>query len=56
MMSLAEHWAREGVEIGFMELAEAPALDSWWKLISARSGAEKPNKDYFALPDAAGRR
>lgn len=53
MMSLAERWARQGVEVGFMELAEAPTLASWWSLVSSRSGAGRPNQDYFALPDAA---
>jgi bifunctional isochorismate lyase/aryl carrier protein len=53
MMSLAERWARQGVEVGFMELAEAPTLASWWSLLSSRSGAGRPNQDYFALPDAA---
>lgn len=37
LMSLLERWRREGVELGFVELAERPTIAGWWELIAART-------------------
>lgn len=29
-MNLVLHWARDGLELDFGELAERPTLDAWW--------------------------
>jgi len=36
ILDLVERWRSAGVEISFIELAEAPTLAAWWSLLSAR--------------------
>lgn len=33
VMALAERWAAEGVEVGFMDLAEDPTIGAWIALV-----------------------
>ncbi|AZK47900.1 isochorismatase family protein [Paenibacillus lentus] len=49
IMSLAERFSREGLEISFAELAERPTLEGWWALLSARMSPSIPNVDYFMV-------
>lgn len=35
LMSLLERWRRAGATTSFVELAERPTLDDWWKLLAA---------------------
>ncbi|AWN25802.1 phosphopantetheine-binding protein [Streptomyces libani] len=38
IMALVERWRREhGVEVGFVDLAERPAIDAWAPLLGAGS-------------------
>lgn len=37
IMSLVEQWRRDGAEVTFVELAENPTLEEWWRLLSSRS-------------------
>lgn len=40
VMALAERWAAEGVEVDFMDLAEAPTIGDWVVLVrDARAAA-----------------
>ncbi|MCP2163842.1 phosphopantetheine-binding protein [Goodfellowiella coeruleoviolacea] len=41
IMSLIERWRDAGVEVAFVELAEAPSLDRWWELLSSRQRAAR---------------
>ncbi|MBT2574894.1 isochorismatase [Bacillus sp. ISL-51] len=47
IMSLVEQWRRAGAEITFVELAENPTLEEWWRLLSSRSQKVLPNADYL---------
>ncbi|MCC9024347.1 isochorismatase [Bacillus nakamurai] len=47
IMSLVEQWRRAGAEVTFVELAENPTLEEWWRLLSSRSQKVLPNADYL---------
>lgn len=47
IMSLVEQWRRDGAEVTFVELAENPTLEEWWRLLSSRSQKFLPNADYL---------
>jgi bifunctional isochorismate lyase/aryl carrier protein len=47
IMSLVEQWRRDGAEVTFVELAENPTLEEWWRLLSSRSQKVLPNADYL---------
>ncbi|WP_406589213.1 isochorismatase family protein [Bacillus atrophaeus] len=47
IMSLVEQWRRAGAEVTFVELAENPTLENWWRLLSSRSQKVLPNADYL---------
>ncbi|WP_210495264.1 phosphopantetheine-binding protein [Patulibacter sp. SYSU D01012] len=34
VMALAERWSADGVQIGFMDLAEEPTLAAWWSVVA----------------------
>ncbi|MCY8007249.1 isochorismatase family protein [Bacillus haynesii] len=46
IMSLAERWRRSGREVSFVELAEDPSIENWWRLLSSSKKAPLPNTDY----------
>ncbi|MFN2744572.1 MULTISPECIES: isochorismatase family protein [Bacillus] len=46
MMSLAERWRSNGAEVTFVELAEEPTIENWWRLLSSSKEAPLPNADY----------
>ncbi|MCY8023689.1 isochorismatase [Bacillus sonorensis] len=46
MMSLIERWRRIGAEVTFVELAEEPTIDNWWRLLSSSKETTLPNSDY----------
>ncbi|MGW4894982.1 phosphopantetheine-binding protein [Kitasatospora sp. NPDC004240] len=35
LMTLAERWRAEGARVGFVELAERPAVEAWAELLGA---------------------
>ena len=37
LMSLLERWKRAGATLTFVELAEAPTLTAWWRLLEAQA-------------------
>jgi bifunctional isochorismate lyase/aryl carrier protein len=34
ILSLVERWREAGADINFMQLAEAPTVAAWWRLLS----------------------
>ncbi|NPC94427.1 isochorismatase family protein [Bacillus sp. WMMC1349] len=46
MMSLIERWRHAGAEVTFVELAQEPTIDNWWRLLSAVPTMPLPNTDY----------
>ncbi|ATH93543.1 Isochorismatase [Bacillus glycinifermentans] len=46
MMSLTERWRRAGAEVTFVELAEEPTIENWWRLLSSSKETSLPNSDY----------
>ncbi|MEC1259300.1 isochorismatase family protein [Bacillus swezeyi] len=46
IMSLAERWRRAGAEVTFVELAEEPTIENWWRLLSSSKETSLPNADY----------
>lgn len=49
IMSLVERWRRSGIAVSFVELAEQPTVECWWKLLSAKLSNSAPNYDYFSV-------
>lgn len=51
IMSLAERFRREGLDISFVELAEQPTLAGWWGLLSDKQNVRvsPPNYDYYTV-------
>lgn len=51
IMSLAERFRREGLDISFVELAEQPTLAGWWGLLSDKQNVcvSPPNYDYYTV-------
>jgi aryl carrier-like protein len=35
VMTLIERWRKEGMEVGFPDLAERPTIDAWARLLEA---------------------
>ncbi|MFI9121233.1 phosphopantetheine-binding protein [Streptomyces bikiniensis] len=44
LMSLVETWRADGAEVGFVELAERPALREWAVLLGQSAGASRASR------------
>ena len=38
LMQLMESWTQGGIELHFVDLAETPTLNAWWKILQSRRG------------------
>ncbi|MDY6995247.1 MAG: amino acid adenylation domain-containing protein [Actinomycetota bacterium] len=51
MMSLSGRWRRQGIAVGFAELAAAPTVQAWTELVASHTAA--PGPESAAAADAA---
>lgn len=41
VFELVSKWQEEGIPVSFMDIAQEPTLNGWWRVLSARIG-QKP--------------